>query len=456
MMLNNKYVFVFISIIHVSLMTAQSKTDSLTKALNGRGDTAEIKTMNLLAWEFCKMGEHEKGINYSMEALNISKKTGFKKGEAGALNNLGNLFFGKANYPEALRYYLAALKISETRGDKKMIVSCNNNLGLVYEKQNDFEKSLQYHFTSLRVKEQLKDRKGMANSYTNIGNVYNLKGSYEEALKYYNQSMAIAEELGRKGLICSNLNNIGYIYLNTKRYDEAEITLQKALNLSEQLGDEGNVLMALVNLGSVNIKQGKELNGNAKKQKFENALALIRKALEIAKKSGAKFYIKDSFEELALLYNEMHDPKKALVNYKQFILYRDSVYNEENTKKSLLAEMNYEFEKKEAMAKADAEKKEAIATAEREKERQQNQIVFAAIITGLMLVSAFAVFVARANYQKRKANLLVEQQRRQVEIQKEMVEHKQKEILDSIYYARRIQRALLPTERYIDRQLKRT
>lgn len=34
------------------------------------------------------------------------------------------------------------------------------------------------------------------------------------------------------------------------------------------------------------------------------------------------------------------------------------------------------------------------------------------------------------------------------------VEEKQKEILDSIRYAKRIQQSLLPTEKYIDKKLK--
>jgi hypothetical protein len=39
--------------------------------------------------------------------------------------------------------------------------------------------------------------------------------------------------------------------------------------------------------------------------------------------------------------------------------------------------------------------------------------------------------------------------------QKELVEEKQKEILDSIHYAKRIQNALLPTEKYIQKNIDR-
>jgi hypothetical protein len=42
-----------------------------------------------------------------------------------------------------------------------------------------------------------------------------------------------------------------------------------------------------------------------------------------------------------------------------------------------------------------------------------------------------------------------------IEKQKELVEEKQKEILDSIRYAKRIQDALLTSQMYIERNIKR-
>lgn len=64
----------------------------------------------------------------------------------------------------------------------------------------------------------------------------------------------------------------------------------------------------------------------------------------------------------------------------------------------------------------------------------------------LLLVLSFAVFAYRNFLQKKKANI-------EITIQKEIIETKQKEILDSIHYAKRIQSALITSEKYIDRVL---
>ena len=50
---------------------------------------------------------------------------------------------------------------------------------------------------------------------------------------------------------------------------------------------------------------------------------------------------------------------------------------------------------------------------------------------------------------------IIEVQKSQVEHQKLLVEEHQKEIIDSITYARRIQRSLLPSEKYIEKTMLR-
>ena len=63
-----------------------------------------------------------------------------------------------------------------------------------------------------------------------------------------------------------------------------------------------------------------------------------------------------------------------------------------------------------------------------------------------MLIIAVISFRAFSN--KRKAN-------EEIEAHKVLLEEKQKEIIDSITYAKRIQQSHMPTERYIHANLQR-
>jgi hypothetical protein len=110
--------------------------------------------------------------------------------------------------------------------------------------------------------------------------------------------------------------------------------------------------------------------------------------------------------------------------------------------------MTYDFEKKEAVETAEHKKElENQQTLSAEKSRKQKIVLFL-VSCFLVLVLVFAGFIFRSLHITRKQKAIIEDQ-------KLLVEEKQKEIIDSITYARRIQRSLLPTEKYIDKNLKR-
>ena len=77
---------------------------------------------------------------------------------------------------------------------------------------------------------------------------------------------------------------------------------------------------------------------------------------------------------------------------------------------------------------------------------KQKTVIF--VIAALTIISFILLFLAvRVNRLRRKANHLLSMQKTEVERQKLIVETKQKEILDSINYAKRIQTALMSSER---------
>jgi len=90
-----------------------------------------------------------------------------------------------------------------------------------------------------------------------------------------------------------------------------------------------------------------------------------------------------------------------------------------------------------------------------EAEAKHQSILRNSFIAGFTLVLLFALFVLRSYKQKQKANRIITMQKNEVEKQKHLIEEHQKEILDSIHYAKRIQRSLLPTDKYFERVLNK-
>lgn len=379
-------------------------------------------------------GKYDSSLYYCTTAKNIAISIGWKKGLAQSYNNIGLVYKNQGIYPEALKNHFAALQLREELGDKKGIAGSINNIGNVYQNQGNYTEALKYHFKALKFHEENGNKAGMAGSHNNIGSIYKDLRNYPEALKHHLESLKIKEGLGNNEVdMAYSYTNIGNVYKGMKDYEAALKNYNTSLKLLPQ--DEKLALSTTyINMAGVYIAQ----------KKYAEAEKYSIKALTITKEIGELEGIKEAYHCLSDIYSETGRFDKALSTFKFFIAMRDSLMNEESTKKSVRLEMNYEFEKKEAAARLEQEKREAVTMAE---SRKQRVIIFS-VCGVLCLVLAFAVFAYRSYIQKRKAN-------EEIVLQKSIIEEKQKEIIDSIRYARRIQNALIPSENYISKTLLR-
>lgn len=205
--------------------------------------------------------------------------------------------------------------------------------------------------------------------------------------------------------------------------------------MNEKLGNKNYIAASLSEIGILYTKTGK----------FKEAKQYLTKAIALQHSIGAMEDLRQTEDALSKLYDTSGQYKLALIHYKKAIAIKDTIFSQENKKQLVRKEMNYEFDKKEIAAKAEQDKKDAI-TAE---EKQRQKVIIYSISVGLFLVLLLALFIFRGYRQKQKANSIIIQQKAEVEKQKELVELKNKEITDSINYAKRIQQAKLPKKEEI-------
>ena len=184
--------------------------------------------------------------------------------------------------------------------------------------------------------------------------------------------------------------------------------------------------------------------------KISKAEKYLPKALALSLETGSWEHIRESYKAMAVLDSIKGNYKSALQHFKQYIAYRDSLLNEDNTKKSIKVQMQYDFDKKESLQKAEQEK----INLKNEEEKRQQKIIMFSVVSCLLLVVLVAIFIFRSLRINKKKNKIISAQKELVEKQKLVVEMKQKEVLDSIHYALRIQRALITNESYFDKKLK--
>jgi len=409
--------------------------------LLNKKDTLKIDALNYLIYYLIRAGEYDKALEEGIRSETFSVKLNYKKGISKALNLQGNIYTDRSNFPKGLDCYFKSLKILREINLKTETAAILNNIGNTYKSMNDFPKATKYHFESLKLKEEVRDTAGMGYSFNNIGLAYLDEGDHKTALDYFHKALIIFKNKKNISLVAGIYDNIGNAYGNLKEYDSCEIYHLKAIHILENIKDKNSLASCYCNLGYVYFLM----------EKYPEAINYCNKSLALSKEMEILELIADVEITLSDLYEKTGKHNLAYDHYAAYISARDSIFNEDNTKKAVQSEMNFEFEKKEALAKAAQDKKDAIAV----EESRKKSIIIWSVISGLVIVIIFVCFLFNHFRLISKQKLIIESQKKVVEKQKELVEEKQKEILDSIKYAGRIQLSMMSSEKYVANALKK-
>lgn len=382
----------------------------------------------------------DSAIKYFMAGLPYvtDKKNGYME----LCSGIGNGYFLKGNYIKSYEYFLMYLKQAEISGNLTQKLRANSNVGVIFKEQKKYDEALPYFEKALNMALKANDPRSICISYINIGNVYADKAKAENkpalkflALENYNKAKPLTNETspGIRSASIMLFGNIGNIYADIKQYDKAIEEFNHAIKLMDKKSYFPQSALIFTNLAGIYT----EIND------LKNA----KKYLDLSKEASLRSGSHDNFEQMYYGYSKYYDRLGDYKNaYKSHVLYKqysDSLFNSDNSEKRKELELNFEFEKKEAVTRAVQERKEELA----KKDKQKQLIILYAFIAGFILMVLLAFFIYKGLRNKQKANKIIERQ-------KNLVEEKQKEILDSIHYAQRIQQALLASKTVLDRNLK--
>lgn len=375
----------------------ESTPSTVTKSLKQLLSDA----LNDLGTIYQSQSEFETALENFQEALKIRQEIKDLKGAARTTLNIGINYRNQGDYPKALDNYFKALKIYEKTDDKKGIGQAYNNIGTIYSKKNELPKALEYYFKSYKIGEESKNKQGMSSALINIGIIYSKKSNFETALKFYFKALKLKEEINDKNGVAIALNNIGNVYEKQGNYSKAIEFLFKSLEVKKLIGDKQGLSASYNNIGTTYLEH----------KEFKKAEEYLLQSLSIAQEIKSLDDIKEAYYTLTSLYEATNQPSKALQHYKSYIQYKDSLYNEENTKKILKAELNFNYEKKQQIAQLEQEKKDAI---QKEKLQYKNIIVYVSLVfIILLLVFSFLLY---NNYRgKQKQSKLIEEKNKELE-----------------------------------------
>lgn len=372
-----KIIFLFFWLPALASNAQNNNIDSL-KTVLGSVQTSEDSTKTLveLCWQY-RFINADTARQYGLKALELAQKNGFREDEVQALHNIGITHEAQGNYELALDYELKALEFRKEMGDESKTANTLNNIGIIYDEQGNYKKALDYYHDARKIYEKINDEKKIAMVLVNMAIVVKSQGEYEKVIEYYHEALAIYEKLNNEfgvavchanlgsvfyylpnydsalhysllstrefesqniqQFVGSSLCNAGMAYDKLGQKEKAKTYLLRAKKLNEQYDTKKELAFAMIYLSNVYASEG--LLQLAEKEASE--------ALIIASKINALQQVMEARLALAEIQAAKNDFKKAYNEYREYVLVKDSIYQQDKTRQIAQLQTEYETVKKE-------------------------------------------------------------------------------------------------------------
>lgn len=433
---------------------------------------------------------------YYQKSIEIYKILEDYENLAKIYNNLGLIHKNRAEYQQAIDYYNIAVSYAQNINKLDILISLYNNIATIYTYIGDFQRALEKSFEAMKYIDKIKnlgkdDSIKIAYLKITIANIYNNQKKYTEAQNYYFEALKTFEKYEMTNEIADIYLNVGLIEQNNNANNNKHVEyLKKSLSLYSNPVKKAlaayNLIQsyilldnldsakyflnfALQNYSQINDENGKNLCNLKKGQilifekKYNEAIAILEQTKKYAEKIGELMLLNEIYNYLYVAYKNIENYQKALEAHEFYKKINDSLFNINNEKKLVEIALTYKFEK-------EKEQTELIY-----QEKLKRQAIIQKFSIALFVVMLFTLIVIYSAFRLKKkkneelqrlnAEILmqkeeIEAQKEQIEIQAQEIERqrdlaikrgnelqkKNEDIEASIYYAQRIQQALLPPE----------
>lgn len=430
-------VFIFCISYSTESLSQNATVDSLKRVIRvAKTDTAKVNIYNHLAFEF-KESYIDSSFYYTLKAEGLARKIQYNDGLASSAINQGNVHIILGEYNDAKKAFTKAQLIyqkllDEDSGNKSYkngLARSYASLGVIYSQESNYYVALENYQKALQLYQDIDQKNSISKVCNNIGVVYKSQGNNKKALDYFQKALKIQEQTGEQ-TVPVTLTNIGVIYFEQNNlakaiqyYNRAEKLFKNSANirgyalLNNYLGDyyqkQSDAAkaityynLALTQYESIQNKFGASLalynlgQLYADQKKYAEAMTYAGKSLAYAKEIGVLDQTFHSEKLVSELFGFLNNPTESLVHYKNYIVARDSITNQENNKKFVQAEMNFEYQKKEALLE--------------EQNKRQTQFTIFSILAAVLVIGLIFLM-----YNRRQV-------KRRLTLQKEVAEYEQK------------------------------
>jgi serine phosphatase RsbU (regulator of sigma subunit) len=331
-----------------------------------------------------------------LKSDSISQSISNQEDFVGALVNNTYRLYNLKYYDESLKLINRAyhIEMKRTNGDYlKFNTSVLSWLALVHTGMDNPDSTIHYSLISLRIAKESGKTNDLANAYKNASFGYQMKKEFEPAFAYHDSSLQL--------------------YVSMERYVPATVVAYNMASWHSELGEYNKAAQIYDRV----IKDFLPHTSPG------YVAEIYKHANKVYAKVGRKIEAYDYLSEYLRITDSLdrNNPSNEFDQYLEMKSLEDAKKEADYEKRILISEQ----EKKDEIAKAEINRKNAI-------------LIGTAV--GVLTLIILLILIYR-NYRNKKKSAL------EIQLQKDQVEEAHKEIQDSIIYAKRIQGAILPSQK---------
>jgi tetratricopeptide (TPR) repeat protein len=340
--------------LHATVWGQSSNTDSLQHELQSVSEDKDRVVITLQLAEQLATRNPFLALEYTSESMKLAARLKSDSLLVQANIHQANAYLHLGNYARAMQFYQAAIQGAQKIPDSLRLSTSQGNVGIIHYYQHDYAEALNHYLKALGgfpsiTSGDKKAKVRKANLLSNIGVVYDETKHYEEAGHYYNEALILAREANDPEVIANILNNQGTLFKDLGNNEVAFEHYREAMELRKSQNNKLGLARSYHNIGQFYFNQLKN---------FDSAEFYLKKAIVFGEEIGLWETVESSSELLTTAYKERGAYKDALAALELNRRVKDSLFNEESTRKITQLEMQFEFDKKQSQLAAEQQERE--------------------------------------------------------------------------------------------------
>ncbi len=279
-------------------------------------DLSVADTYDNIAYINFDLGNYQKAYDTYYEAYEI--KMGYAEwDDAGySMSNCGQAMWNLGDLYLALTCHNIALELRKIGNSKSGQAYSISKIASLYNNLGQPEVAEKYYHNAFEIYKEVNDSIEIAAMANTIGNFYYDQKNFSIASDYYHQARRIYEGRNFKSEMAGIYKDLGDLYLKLKNYSEAGAYYSKALNIRREIDEKQNIMYSLIDYSLILLYSD---------FKTEEALVLIKEALELAISTGSKDYQAYCYQSLGDAYSYSAKNTLANENYRKALSIYESI-----------------------------------------------------------------------------------------------------------------------------------